>query len=121
MNDAIRDGTVAGFEPLVDAVELPDPGDRHVLAAAIKARAQVIVTRNLRDFPADALTPWDLEAKSPDDFILDQIDLDRTAVYGAIQRIADSNMKEPRTVAAVLPRLERDGLIESFAALRLGG
>ncbi|MDR3360146.1 MAG: PIN domain-containing protein [Bifidobacteriaceae bacterium] len=53
MNDAIRDVTVTGYEHLIDQLNLPDPDDRHVLAAAIHAEAQVIVTRNLRDFPCD--------------------------------------------------------------------
>ena len=87
---SIRDCLVVGYEPLIDVLVLPEANDRHVLAAAIKARAQVIVTKNLRDHPADALAPWNTEAKHPDDFVLDQIDLDHAAVYGAVQRIADS-------------------------------
>ena len=57
---------VSGYEPLIEGLKLPDPGDRHVLAAAIKSGAQVIVTRNLKHFPASDLEPWDIEAKSPD-------------------------------------------------------
>lgn len=118
MNRAVRDCLVTGYEALIDAIELPDPGDRHVLAAAIKARAQVIVTRNLKDFPSAVLEQWDMEAKSADDFILDQIDLNRDAVYGAVQRIADSRGNPPATFSDVLAMLERDGLVESAAALR---
>lgn len=55
MNAAIRDCLVKGHEPMIDAVELPDPDDRHVLAAAIRAKAQVVVTFNLKDFPTEAL------------------------------------------------------------------
>ena len=119
MNTAVRDCLVTGYEPLVDALDLPDPDDRHVLAAAITARAQVIVTTNLKDFPTAALEPWDMEAKSPDEFVLDQIDLDRMAVHGAIQRIADSWANPPGTIADVLASLERDGLVEAAAALRM--
>lgn len=118
MNKAVRDGLVTGYEPLIDALELPDPDDRHVLAAAIKARAQVIVTNNLKDFPPAALEAWDMEAKSPDDFILDQIDLSRETVHSAMQRIADSRRNPPGTFADVLAMLERDGLVESSAVLR---
>jgi predicted nucleic acid-binding protein len=115
---AVRDCLVCGYEPLAAALALPDPGDRHVLAAAIKARAQVVVTMNLKDFPPPLLRGWDIEAKHPDQFVLDQIDLDRQAVYGAVQRIADCWRNPPGTVSDVLNRLERDGLVESVAALR---
>ncbi len=118
MNRAVRDCLVTGYEPLIEAVDLPDPDDRHVLAAAIKARAQVIVTHNLKDFPSAALEAWDLEAKSADDFILAQIDLSREAVHTAVQRIADSRENPPTTFSGVLAMLERDGLVESAAALR---
>ena len=97
MNSAVRDCLVSGYEPLIESVQLPDPDDRHVLAAAIKARAQLIVTNNLKDFPSVTLEAWDMEAKSPDDFILDQIDLNREAVHSAVQRIADSRAKPPAT------------------------
>lgn len=69
MNDAIRDVTVTGHEHLIDQLDLPDPDDRHVLAAAIHAEAQVIVTRNVRDFPADRLTRWGVAVQHPDDFL----------------------------------------------------
>jgi predicted nucleic acid-binding protein len=115
---AVRDCLVRAYEPLIDALSLPDPADRHVLAAAIKARAQVIVTDNLKDFPVAALAPSNLEAKSPDDFVLDQVDLDRQSVFGAVQRIADSWKRPAGTIDDVLNSLERSGLVESAAALR---
>jgi hypothetical protein len=114
---AVRDCMVTDYEALIDAVVLPDPDDRHVVAAAIRVRAPVIVTDNLRDFPASALAPWDIEARSADDFVLDQISLDRQAVYGEIVRIADSHNSPPESVDDVLRRLERCGLVRSVAAL----
>jgi predicted nucleic acid-binding protein len=62
MGTAVRDWKISGFESLVEGIKLPDPDDRHVVAAAIRAHAQVIVTSNLRDFPSDALSEWDVEA-----------------------------------------------------------
>jgi predicted nucleic acid-binding protein len=118
MNGAVRDCLVENYEPLMDGLKLPDPDDRHVLAAAIKAHAQLIVTSNLRDFPGDQLATWDIEAKSPDDFILDQIELDDRIVWACIQQIVDSRINPPETIDDVLGALERAGLVESVAALR---
>lgn len=118
--DAVPDCLVAGYEPLIEGLKLPDPDDRHVLAAAIKAGAQVIVTSNLVDFPADTLTAWNIDAKSPDDFLLDQIALDDRIVWACVQQIADARRNPPETVEDVLEALERAGLVESVAALREG-
>ncbi len=104
MGAAVRDWKVTGYEPLIKALELPDHEDRHVLAAAIRARAQVIVTFRLRDFPAAQLEPWDLEAKHPDAFVEAQIDLDPPLVYAAVRQIADSWLRPPGTVNDVLRR-----------------
>jgi predicted nucleic acid-binding protein len=97
MNRAVRDCLVTGYEPLAGGLKLPDPGDRHVLAAAIRAGAQVIVTSNLKHFPSAGLQPWDIEAKAPDDFVLDQVGIDGRTVAACIQQIADSRTNPPRT------------------------
>jgi predicted nucleic acid-binding protein len=118
MNKAVRDCLVEDYEPLIDGLKLPDSGDRHVLAAAIKAGAQVIVTSNLKDFPAGDLQPWHVEAKSPDDFVLDQVGIDGRTVAACVRQIADSRTRPPQDTDDVLTQLERDGLVESIAALR---
>jgi predicted nucleic acid-binding protein len=118
MNSAVRDVLVTGYRPLTEALTLPDPGDRHVLAAAVKSGAQAIVTFNLKDFPGTELGRWDVQAVTPDDFVRAQIDLNRDLVYAAVTRIADSWRNPPGTVADVLVRLERDGLIDTVTELR---
>lgn len=115
---SIRACLVEDYEPFIDGLKLPDPGDRHVLAAAIKARAQVIGTDNLKHFPQEELGQWDIEAKDPDTVILDQIYLDRAAVFGAIQLMANACANPPRTACDILNRLENHGLVESVAELR---
>jgi predicted nucleic acid-binding protein len=120
MNRAVRDCLVTGYEPLVESLHLPDPDDRHVLAAAIKSSAQVIVTTNLKDFPEPELQPWNVEVKSPDNFVLDQITIDARIVYSCVREIANSRRNPPSTVEDVLAELERAGLVQSVAALRLG-
>jgi hypothetical protein len=120
MNEAVADCLVLGYEDLIDALKLPDTGDRHVLAAAIRAGAQVIVTANLRHFPPDYLAQFGIEAKSPDDFELDQIGINAATVAACVQQIADSRERPPRATEDILAELERSGLLRSAAALRSG-
>ena len=118
MNAAIPDVVVSGFEPIEAGLTLPDPEDRHVLAAAIRVGAQVIVTFNLRDFPADALEPYGIEAMDPDSFLVDIIDL----APGAVLRVVDEQakaLKNPvRTSVELLDTLVANGLHRSVAKLR---
>lgn len=116
---SVRDCLVDGYEPLIEALSLPDKDDRHVLAAAITCRANTIVTFNLKDFPTECLAPFGIEAWSPDEFLLEVIDRNAKRVWGALQRIADSRRNPPETIEDVLAQLEQSGLIEAAAALRL--
>lgn len=75
MNQAVRDALVTGHEPLIGGLTLPDPDDRHVLAAAIRAGAQLIVTFNLKDFPEETLSSFGIEAVHPDTFLEQQFEL----------------------------------------------
>ena len=109
MTEAVRDCLVQGYEPLIDVLDLPDPDDRHVLAAAIKVNAQLIVTRNLKDFPVKTLAEWGIRPKSPDNFVRDVMDFDPQAVWACVQQIVDSRKKRPVTVDDVLGELQRDG------------
>jgi predicted nucleic acid-binding protein len=119
MNDAVRDCLVTGYQPLIEGLDLPDPDDRHVLAAAIKANAQLIVTRNRKDFPVKTLAQWEIGPKSPDDFVRDVMDFDSQAVWACVQQIVDSRKKRPVTIDDVLGELQRDGLVAASAALRM--
>jgi predicted nucleic acid-binding protein len=69
---AVPDCLVRGYRSIAKGLQLPDEKDVHVLAAAIKAGAQVIVTFNKRHFPAETLDEFEIEAQHPDDFILYQ-------------------------------------------------
>jgi predicted nucleic acid-binding protein len=71
MDESVPDGCVEGYEPLIDGLTLPDPNDRHVLAAAIRCGARVIVTFNESDFPADVLNPFGIHTRNADDFIIE--------------------------------------------------
>ncbi len=89
-----RDCVVTRFESLIPGLTLPDPDDRHVLAAAIRGRADVIVTFNLKDFPAEALAPYDIEAQHPDDFLSYLCDLHPEARCVSA-RICRARLKQP--------------------------
>jgi len=118
MNRAIPDVLVTGYDGLIAGLELPDPDDRHVLAAGIRAGAQVIVTANLDDFPADKLTPYAIEAQHPDEFVMHQLDLAAGLVCNAVGEQAASLKSPPRTVGDVLDALRDNGLVQTVARLR---
>lgn len=118
MTRAVPDCLVTDYESLEASLVLPDPDDRHVLAAAIRAGAQVIVTTNLRDFPEAALAPYDIEAKHPDDFILDSIDIAPGAVIECLVRQAAALRQPPQTPGEVVDTLRDAGLVRSAARLR---
>ncbi len=118
MNEAVRDCLVTGYEDLIASLTLPDPDDRHVLAAAIRAGAEVIVTCNLTDFPAAALARFDIEARHPDDFLVDLLDLAPGAVCTAVKRQREGLRNPPKTAPELLAALEGNGLPQTVARLR---
>lgn len=112
---AVPDCIVTGFEGLADGIQLPDPGDRHVVAAAIRCGAQSIITDNLKDFPRSALAPYNIEAMSPDEFVLDLLDLAPVKMLEILTTQAAALKNPPLTLDDVLQRLRRCGLHESVA------
>lgn len=87
MNTNVRDCLVEGYEKLIPVLSLPDLGDRHVLAAAIRSSSSVIVTYNLKDFPSKTLKEYGVEAQHPDSFLCHLMDLSPEVVCSAIQRL----------------------------------
>lgn len=118
MDAAIDDCLVTGHEALIASLQLPDADDRHVLAAAIIGRADVIVTSNLRHFPPETLSAYHIEAQHPDVFVRHVIDLDEAAALQAIREQRESLRNPARTVADFLDTLARQELPETVAFLR---
>ena len=114
----IEDAMVHGYEPLIGMLTLPDPGDRHVLTAAIHGGASVIVTANLRDFPRTALTPHNIAAMTPDDFLVMLIASDPDTVIAALAADRASLKNPPTSTKDYLVALERAGLAELTHILR---
>lgn len=118
MNAHVRDCLVKGYEPLIDSLELPDPDDRHVLAAAIRCGADTIVTFNLKDFPVNALKPFGIEAQHPDDFLTSLIVFAPNVICTAARRHRGSLKNPPLAVEEYLASLERQGLVQTVSNLR---
>jgi len=95
---------VEGYERLT-ALMTNDPKDRHVVAAAVMAKAQVIVTSNLKDFPPSSLAEWEIEARHPDQFLMDLYELDTETVASRLR-------EQAATIGRSLPEL--------LATLRVG-
>jgi predicted nucleic acid-binding protein len=118
MDSHVRDCLVTGFEYLIPVLELPDPDDRHVLAAAIHGRASVIVTYNLSDFPAEALSRFEIQPQHPDVFISRLIDLSPAKVVCAASTVRKRLRKPPLSALQYLDILEKQGLVEAVSTLR---
>lgn len=101
-----------GWEPWEAALELPDPDDRHVLAAAMVADADFIVTYNLKDFPDEALSPRCVKAVHPDEFLCLLLERNREAMLEVMNEVVESKDNPPRTMCEELDHLK---------ALRLNG
>ncbi len=121
MNANVRDCLVTGYENLIPALTLPDPDDRHVLAAAIRSGADLIVTFNLQDFPEAALKPFGIEAQHPDSFLTYQLDLAPNLVCAAAKRHRASLKKPPKDVDEYLQTLEAQSLAQTVSRLRQFG
>jgi predicted nucleic acid-binding protein len=112
------DALVTGYESLIPGLELPDPEDRHVLAAAIRGRADVIVTVNLRDFPRKIIGAFGIEAQHPDEFVIHLLHLAPGLVVVAAQEHRESLKNPAKTIQQYLKTLETQGLAQSASLLR---
>ena len=121
MARAFPDAAVKGFETHEAELTLPDPDDRHVLAAAVEGGAGEIVTWNLRDFPEEALRPLGIEAVSPNAFVGSMMETDPGRVAEVLRRHRAGLLHPPLTAAEYLSHLERAGLTALAAALRERG
>lgn len=118
MNSHVRDCLVTNYEYLIPHLQLPDPDDCHVLAAAIIGGADVIVTTNLSDFPQSILDQYDIEAQHPDDFISNLLDLKPSKVAMAA-KTCQQRLKNPlKSFDEYLEILLKQGLSVSVSMLQ---
>jgi predicted nucleic acid-binding protein len=117
---AFPEAMIEGHEHLEAALQaLPDPDDRHIVAAALHAGAAQIITNNLRDFPVDVMGPLQIDVRSADDFIADTLDLpmDSSTALSAVRRMRERLRRPELTNAELLIRMERNGLGQTAAHL----
>lgn len=118
MDQAFPDANVSSYEPLIDGIILPDIDDRHVLAAAIKSKAKIIVTNNLKDFPPKHLKPYHIDALSPDRFVKTLITVDENRALKAFKAQVRRLANPPLSEAQILNSLKNCGLTSSVAIFK---
>lgn len=118
MNSAIEDCLVENFVWLIETLVLPDPDDRHVLAAAIVGHADAIVTFNLKDFPEQAVNAHGIEVLHPDDFLIAQYDLHPIKVLGIVKLLRSRLRKPPKSADELITTYEQQGLAQFCEKLR---
>jgi predicted nucleic acid-binding protein len=118
MDSHVPDARVEGYECLIEGLTLPDPDDRHVLAAAIKCKADAIVTFNQKDFPANDLKAFQIEIIHPDDFICYQIDMAPAICCKAFKDQRNALKKPSMTVDEFLICLQKQQLPQTVSLLK---
>jgi hypothetical protein len=118
LDSAVPDCLVTGYQHLENGLQLPDPDDRHVFAAAIRCHAGTIVTYNLKDFPDAALAPHGITAQHPDTFIEHAFGIDPSAVIMAVRNHRASLKNPPRTTEELFDSYLRHELAATVALLR---
>jgi predicted nucleic acid-binding protein len=119
MEAHLPEAMVTGYEHRIAALVLPDPNDRHVLAAALHCKARVIVTSNLKHFPNAVLGAHGVVAQHPDDFVCELIDADRDQAVLAFAADRARMVNPPKSVAEYIAGIEAGGLKKS-ASMILG-
>jgi len=118
MDAHVKDAKVTGYESLIDTLQLPDPDDRHVLAAAIRCGADAIITFNMKDFPPGALAPYGIDLLHPDDFIYYQIDMAPSVCCSVIKKQRMALKHPPVAVDEFLATLQKQQLPQAVSKLR---
>ncbi|WP_019218451.1 PIN domain-containing protein [Legionella tunisiensis] len=113
MNMHVLDSLVENFEDIEKALNLPDPNDNHVLAAAIVSNCNVLVTFNLKDFLEEELNKYNIEAQHPDDFLMHLTDLNENRFLDTVKKTRVSLRNPPKTADEYLSTLQQ-GLKKSF-------
>jgi len=117
-NRAFPFALVTNYQSLIHTLALPDMKDRHVLAAAIRCKADLIVTNNIKDFPPDALTPFGLSVKNADEFLAVLIASNRETAILAFRQLVMHRTNPNMDEYGVLEAMRRNGLQETSGLIQ---
>lgn len=109
MNRALDGANLSGYGPLIQHLELPDPDDRHVLAAAIHGQVELVVTQNLRDFPAPILAKYSVWAIHPDELLCTLMQTHPSQLAQALEAQQARYRNPPVTSAELRDMLRQQG------------
>lgn len=118
MDESVPDCLIAGYEPFIESLELPDPDDRHILAAAIVGHTDAIVTFNMKDFPNEVALKHGVEILHPDDFLTSRYDLNPVRTLTAVKEVRSRLKRPPLSASEYLDKLEATGLPQTCQKLR---
>ena len=113
MQNAFPDANVQGYESLIKSVHLPDQNDAHVVAAAIRSRANVIITANIKDFPNQYLKQFAIKAQHPDSFISMLVTNNPKSSVAAFKNQVANLQNPPMSYLSVLDKLRNAGLVKA--------
>ena len=116
-NMAFPDALVQNYKGLIDKLEMNDEDDRHVLAAAIVGRCDVIVTQNLKDFPRSILDQYGIVAEHPDEFLTNHLHLAPGLFCSAVRKVRARLKKPPYNAEEYLAILTQQGLVATATEL----
>lgn len=119
MERAFPEASIDDFDAFLPVcARLPDPGDAHIVAAAMKTQAAVIVTENLKHFPGEVIGSLNMEVRSSDVFLADTIALEPGRAVKAVRMMRERYARPEMTARHLLARMESRGLFETADVLR---
>lgn len=118
MNASVPDCLVTNYEKLITSIELTDPDDRHVVAAAIVVHAEAIVIFNTKDFPPAVLQPYGIEVQHPDEFLMNQLQLQKMPALSAVKKMRVRWTNPERPALALIAAFKKRSLLLTADLLR---
>lgn len=118
MAEAFPEACVEGFDDLIDVINLPDPKDRHVVAAAIVADAEHIITENIKDFPSASISIYGIEVVTADEFLASTFELYPAPATTALRAMRRNYANPPMNAGEFIFDLQVKGMPKLASLLK---